>query len=91
MEIWLQKRDSKEEAGSRDRKQNWGWERGKADKEKKEGGTTQLEHFNTGMFLLPQGALNIRFLEKYLGKAPGPAGLAGGGDFHQKQNRSQHL
>lgn len=88
VEIWLQK--PKEEAGSRDRKQNWGWKRGKADK-KKEGGTTQLEHFNTGMFLLPQGALNVRFLKKHLGKAPGPAGLTGGGDFHQKQNRSQHL
>lgn len=90
MEIRLQKQDSKEEAGSRDRKQNWGWERGKADKEKKEGGTTQLEHYNTGMFLLPQGALNIRFLEKHLGKAPGPTEFAGGGDFHEKQNWSQH-
>lgn len=90
MEIQLQKQDSKEEAGSRDRKQNWGWQRGKADKEKKEGGPTQLEHFNTSMFLLLQGAVNTRFLEKHLGKALGPKGLAGGGDFHQKQNSSQH-
>lgn len=41
VEIWLQKQDSKVEAGPRDQKQNQGWV-GKAAKEEKGGGRTRL-------------------------------------------------
>lgn len=81
VEIQLQKQGSKAEAGSRDQKQNrGGW--GKAAKEEKGGGTTQLE---------PQGAPNTRAFERHPGKAHDLTEVEGGGDFHQKENRSQPL
>lgn len=81
MEIRLQKQDSKAEAGSRDRKQNrGGW--GKESKEEKGVSTTQLEL---------QGAPNTRVFEQHPGKAHDLTGVEEGGDFHQKENRSQPL
>lgn len=86
VEIRLQKRDSKAEAGSRDRKQNQG-----RVGEEKGGGMTWLDRINTGTSLPLQGAPNAGVFEQHLGKAPALTGIMGGGGFHQKQNRSWHL